>query len=389
MSKKYGVVQTLISVLVFFLVFAIVLESGSAEEKAVNSSKGIPKWRKVAVLEDSIADSDEKNWCGKSSIVYFYKIPHVTDQEPGYTVGGFKLYDVKTGKEHSIIKDIMTGRPFCNDDGSFVYWFGGKKIKEKEKSKNTTLLSGYDTKTGHIWQVSHSYKVILNNRYVLPYYLPSSTTNIMLTIGDNVVTEDQKWLADISKGRKNIYIIPSNDDKQGRLEDLLKKLPDWRMMQIPFTAELCDIGDWARDGGYFYLMTTDPNTGICRTAIYDANGRLKRYPDPPFEDEYRTVIIKGGYYVLDTKANLLIMTDIETGEKRIYPAPEGTLGFDISFKGEVVYWIKKEKGPNIYFANKIGDKPRLLEYRGGATRFSPDGKYLYFSAAGLVVLKRE
>ena len=70
--------------------------------------------------------------------------------------------------------------------------------------------------------------------------------------------------------------------------------------------------------------------------------------------------------------------------------PEGTLGFDISSKGEVVYWIKKEKGPNIYFANKLGDKPRLLEYRGDSTRFSPDGEYFYFNEGGeWVVLKRE
>ena len=370
MSKKYGVVRTLVSALMFFLVSVTAGGYGSADEKTVTSSKGIPKWRKIAVLKNAVGGMDTISWCGKSSIVYFYEIPHVTAQEPGYIVfgGGFKLYDVKTGKEHSIIKDIMTGRPFCNADGSFVYWFGGKKFKEREKkSENATLLSGYDTKRGHIWQDTLSSKVI-DNRYVLPYLLPSPTNNIML-----------------------IYMIPSNDDKHGRLEDLLNKLPEWRMMRIPFTAMLCHYigGDWARDGGFFYLKTTDPNTGICRTAIYDANGRLKRYPDPPFEDEYRTVIIKGGYYVLDTKANLLIMTDIETGEKRIYPVPEGTLGFDISSKEEVMYWIKKERGPNIYFANKIGDKPLLLEHRGGATRFSPDGKYLYFSAAGLVVLKRE
>lgn len=387
MNKKYEMAQTLASALMFFLVLATVGGYGFAEEKAVTSSNGIPKWRKVAVLKNAIGGIDSISWCGKSSIVYFYEIPHVTSQDPGYIVfrGGFKLYDVKTGKEHSIIKDIMTGRPFCNADGSFVYWFGGKKFKEREKkSENATLLSGYDTKTGHIWQDTLSSKVI-DNRYVLPYLLPSPTNNIML-----------------------IYMIPFNDDKQGRLEDLLKKLPEWRMMRIPFTAMLCHYigGDWARDGGYFYLKTTDANTGRCRIAIYDANGRLKLYPDPPFKvkDEYFTVIIKGVYYVLDPKANLLIMTDIETasvlfdlkieaGEKRTYPVPEGTLGFDISSKGEVVYWTstRKEKGPNIYFANKLGDKPRLLEHRSdGVARFSPDGEYFYFSAGGeWVVLKRE
>ena len=138
MNKKYGVVRILISALMFFLVFAIVLESGSAEEKTVNSSKGISKWRKIAVLKNAVGGMDTISWCGKSSIVYFYEIPHLTSQafqEHGYIlfVGGFKLYDVKTGKEHSIIRDIMTGRPFCNTDGSFVYWFGGKKIKEREK----------------------------------------------------------------------------------------------------------------------------------------------------------------------------------------------------------------------------------------------------------------
>lgn len=374
MNKKYGMVQTLVSALVFFLVSIIALGHGFAEEKTITSSNDIPKWHKVAAIKN--IDGESIKWCGKLSIVYF-SIPH---PEYGKFEGGIEFYDLKTGKSRLITDDPKTSKPFCSADGSVVFWYGSvilDNFKDNAKIKTTATLWGYDTKTNRSWRVAEGNLLNLNGDINLVWASPIDKT--ILFLGFN-----QKELANLSID-----------------------LPNWRILKISLDSlggKICRGGDWARDANYFYFNIEPRNifTGRkkeCQMAIYDANGEFQHYvgyiakPEERYPDE--TVLIHGGYYMFDRSNNQIIRMDIETGKRRSYQLPKGTDGFDISPKGEIIYWVTSNKGSSIWFASKLGDKPRFLEF-GAAPRFSQGGEYIYFYSyvaeepeVGVEILERE
>ncbi len=348
------------------------------DNEKIKAEPNIPKWRKVAVITDAFFGSiiDEK-WCGNSALVYF----HITDQEYGeIKKGGIKFYDIKTGKGRWIIENPKTSRPFCSGDGTIVFWYGGAVLdnfKDNAKIGTTATLWGYDTKTNRTWRVAEGNLLNLNGDINLVWASPIDKT--ILFLGFN-----QKELASLSIN-----------------------LPNWRILKISVETlwgKMCRGGDWARDANYFYLNIEPYNifTGIsegCQMAIYNANGELQRYVSsiPQSKDRIpdKAVVVQGGYLILDRLSKRIIRMDIETGEKRSYQIPEGTSVFDISPKGEAIYRIKSEKGPNLWFTNKLEGKPYLLEYRViSMPRFSPDGEYIYFQFYEArkqegIILKRE
>jgi dipeptidyl aminopeptidase/acylaminoacyl peptidase len=321
--------------MLFLLLFVV---WSSAEEK-----KYPPEWTKVGTLPNS-RSIDDYHWCGDSAIIYF----HVTYEMYDDFRGGIMLYDVKKGKRHWISKDSDTRVGFCNSDGSVVFWY----------SKNG--LMAYDVKTGR-----------------------ARSTGIDLT----------KFKASIRPSLINNTILVVGVDRNRLASSLSNNLQGWRILQESLApAQSCDQSNLARDGDYFYNWGKDIRTGKCRLSIYDANGNLQRSVDnlKPIFNGSRQLIISGGYYVLDKSNHLIKKIDVNTGEITAYTVPDKTQGFDINTKGELIHWISKDKGANIWFANKLGDKPYLLEYEGSAPMFSPSGDHVYFHVGneGIVILKK-
>lgn len=306
-----------------------------------------PKWSKIGILPNS-RSVDDYNWCGDSSIIYF----HITSEMYDDFRGGIMLYDVKTVKRRWISKDSNTGVGFCNADGSVVYWY----------SKNG--LMAYDVKTSRARRTGidvTKFKVSLH---------PFSNNNTILVAGVEM-------------------------DKTA---DLLTNLQGWRILKVPFDisrSQTCNDGKiiLSKEGDYFSFYRKI-SKGKCRLAIYDTNYNLQRYIDDlPSRPFIRELITSGGYYFLERRKNkesrLIKRIDIKTGKTTSYPVQENTQGFDINSKGELIYWVSTHKGPNIWFANKLGDASFLLEYEGSSPRFSTTGKYLYFHEKGVVVLERK
>jgi len=327
MKKK----KTVLFLALLLMVFISWTSSGEKEYQQ--------KWSKVGILP--VRDLYSAHWCGYSSIVYF----HVLSQHESDIKGGIRLYDVKKGKREWISKDSNSGLGFCSTDGSVAFWY----------SKDG--LMAYDTRVGRKWR-----------------------TEIDLA----------KLKASIRSSPVNNTLLVAGVDRDEVANLLSKNLQGWKILKEPLNpSQMCGESSWSRDGTYFHIREKI-NRGKCRLAIYDANGKLQRYVDnSPVRAE--ELIVSGSYYFLDRLDYLIKKIDIKTGETNSYPVPKGIQGFDINSKGELIYWISPSKGPNIWFANKIEDNPYLLEYEGGAPRFSPGGEYLYFHAnnEGIVVLKRK
>ena len=326
------------SLIVILLLLICTASFASAGEKYS------PKWSKVGILPNS-RSVDDYNWCGDSSIIYF----HITSEMYDDFRGGIMLYDVKTGKRRWISKDSNTGVGFCNADGSVVYWY----------SKNG--LMAYDVKTSR-----------------------ARRTGIDVT----------KFKASICPSLINNTILVTGVGRTQLASSLSNKLPGWRILirkdEYRSITHPCG-NNLARDGDYVYYWDKHSHTGKTQLSIYDADGKLQRVIDniPINVDDSRVFIVSGGFYLLDKSNHLIKRIDIKTGKTTSYPVQENTQGFDINSKGELIYWVSTHKGPNIWFANKLGDASFLLEYEGSSPRFSPTGKYLYFHEKGVVVLERK
>lgn len=310
----------------------------------LNTDNSIVKWNKIGTLPEGRSVNDYC-WCGDSAIMYY----HITYQMYDDFRGGIMLYDLKTKKRSWISKDSNTSVAFCNKDGFTAYWY----------SKDG--LMAYDVKTGRKWRTgiyATNYKASI---------CPSLINNTILVVG-----ADRNQLA----------------------SSLSNNLPGWRILihKNEYRSLTDPCGNiLARDGDYVYYWGKNSSTGETQFSIYDADGRLQRVIDdiPHHVDGSCVIIISGGFYFLDKLNHLIKRTDIKTGESTSYPVPERTQGFDISSKGELIYWIQQKKGSNIWFANKFGDPPFLLKYEGSLPRFSPSGKYLYFHGVGVDILERK
>jgi hypothetical protein len=218
------------------------------------------------------------------------------------------------------------------------------------------------------------------------------------------VKTGRKWRTGIDVTKYNASICPSltnstilvvGVDRSQLASSLLKNLQGWRILirkdEHRSLTSPC-ANKLARDGNYVYYIRKNSHTEKWQCSIYDADGKLQRVIDniPVPVDDSNVLIVSEGFYFLDKSNRLIKRIDIKTGETTAYPAPEGTRGLDVNSKGELIYWIQqKTKGPNIWFANKFGDTPFLLEYEGSIPRFSPTGKYLYFHGVGVVILERK
>lgn len=116
-NKRYGVVQTLVSVLMFFLVLAVVGGYGFAETKDANAKKQA-EWQEIFIDKGY-----SYTWCGNRQLILEFG-----EKKP-------RLVDIHTKDIHELL--IEADYYGCSPDGRYVF---------SQKAKDCGGLVVYDTR---------------------------------------------------------------------------------------------------------------------------------------------------------------------------------------------------------------------------------------------------
>lgn len=237
MNRKYGVVRTLISVLVFFLVLAVVGGYGFAETKDANAKKQ-GEWQEILIDKGY-----SYTWCGSRQLIL---------------EGGDKktrLTDIHAKNIHEL---PIAGNYGCSPDGRYVF--------SLQKTKDCNGLVVYDTKTKQLQcllqkkedsQVSFSYRSPTLLSPDGKYFAWYSKGEIRLS-GGEILT-----LIPAFENVENIMIILKEPDPEKRgLESIAWSPDSKKLILFTGTSHLDDLRGTPKQYLIMYDVLTNKRTTL-------------------------------------------------------------------------------------------------------------------------------
>mgnify|MGYP001562130583 FL=1 len=346
MNKKYGMFQPLASAFVFFLVFATVVGYGFAEGKTeTEMQKG---WQEVMVFKP--VSATHPIWCGSKGIIITEWEMKGNEAKKYY--GGIVHINIESKKKALITREILTKNPFCNYDGSFVFYF---QWQEDPKQYERMISGGiwmHDLKTGKKQEIGYAITDYFKN--------PASPT--------------EKVFALIGVEKQYLQIWKAN-------------LPDWKILYIPKDRSMTrsyggSVSQWASDGSYFMLNVIDYNErGKDSFIFYDKKGRLIRNIPVSEVQAVRLKIMGDGVYFFREDGRLRRLNPwtgkIEDLPLQVVISKGFNFQFDASMNREVAY-TRNDHEIGLWIDSIHGNKAQEISEEGTFPVFSRSGEYIAF-----------
>lgn len=343
MRERFKTAKIIAVVWAFFLVFPLVAGYGFAEEKAGTEKQ--KKWQEVLIVKPINPGSPTR--CGSNAFV-------AKKWDYQRETGGIVYINVINKQEILITQNPLTKNPFCNYDGSSVFYFQWQEDPKQYES----MISG----SGGIWM--HDLKT--GKKQKIGYALTDSF--------ENPASPTEKVFALIGVEKQYLQIWKAN-------------LPNWKILYVPEDSSMTrsyvgSVSQWASDGSYFMLKVIDYNErGKDSFIFYDKKGRLIRNVPVSEVQAVRLKAMADGVYFFREDGQLKRLNPwtgkIEDHPLQVVISKGFNFQFDISAIGEVVY-TRSDQEIGLWIDSIYGKQEQEISEEGTLPVFSKTGKYIAF-----------
>lgn len=319
-----------------------------------------PSWKEV--LSFAPVNPGPVTWCSPKVLV-------AKEYDQFEQAGGIVHINVETKKVTWVTKNPLTKDPFCNYDGTTIFYY---RLRENPKIEPEGL------EFDGVWA----------------YDLKTKKTNKIGTLSPDKVA------INLTSPAQNIYALVARDRKY--LPELKINLPGWRILRLPADDRLQPDGSllsqWARDGSYLALTVRDKNKPTERHPFHkvgilvflDPEGRqLSKVPYAALQQEpgvtpYFFAASGDGLYFFGKDGRLRKVNPrtggIEQSPLQVTLKEKHSFTFDVASTGEVIYTklddIKSGERPLLWLTTVSGKPSYSLGILAHHPRLSPMGDYL-------------